>query len=62
MMRRYPEFRPPVWYWRECQEEVAASWRPDAPPEPQIGQGWFDARSLCLHIWDGRVWVCVPRD
>jgi hypothetical protein len=50
------------WYWRDCQEDFRAVWCREAPSEPTLGQGWFDARTGCLYIWDGARWVCVPSD
>lgn len=50
------------WHWRECQDDLTAAWMYDKPREPAMGQGWFDPRTNCLHIWNGWEWVCVPAD
>jgi hypothetical protein len=51
-----------AWHWQDCQEDFPAVWRREAPSEPAQGQGWLDARTKCLYIWDGTRWVCVPSD
>ena len=50
------------WHWRECQEENVAVWPNEEPSEPKPGQGWYDASSDCLYMWNGIRWVCVPND
>jgi hypothetical protein len=50
------------WHWRECQEQKTVGAAKEPPREPTLGQGWFDARSNCMYIWDGVEWVCVPTD
>jgi len=62
MIEMHGPFWPHSWHWRDCQEEMAASWRRNPPVAPRTGQGWYDERSNCLYIWDGIEWVCVPAD
>lgn len=54
-----------TWRWSECQGrliELRDSFPREEPPDPPVGQGWFDERAEQLCTWDGRQWVCIPTD
>lgn len=61
--RTEPERPREVWHWQQAQIATLLAVAPrEEPPNPEIGQTWYDAETNCLYVWDGAEWVCVAAD